>query len=357
MSYQLYKRENSKNWQVIITLGGETIRRSTGTSIKALAQEFAHNLYEEVYREFKAGGKRTWRWHDAVVKYLSEDKGKRNNRSNRSLIRLASPYFDNGRMKLTEISGSYIDTVLAEMSKGKTVATRNRYAQAIRAILNRAHAWEDDKRRKWLDSVPKITVLPERNERDRWLRWEEFITLIIALPDYLALPSCFAVFTGLREKNVTHLRWDQIDFENQTVRIHSSETKGGSIIAGYLTPHAEQVLDIIREELESRNGTKYPPSEDELTYVFCWQRRQLKHINTKVFRRERARVGLSDVWEHDLRRTWATWHLQSGTSIQELTKLGGWSSSKIVEERYAHLAPEDLREKAQGLRPPKARKK
>src|SRR3990167_9490382 len=43
-----------------------------------------------------------------------------------------------------------------------------------------------------------------------------------------------------------------------------------------------------------------------------------------------------------LRHTWASWHVQNGTSLQELQQLGGWSSFDMVL-RYAHLSSEHLR--------------
>ncbi len=36
-----------------------------------------------------------------------------------------------------------------------------------------------------------------------------------------------------------------------------------------------------------------------------------------------------------------SWHVMSGTSLQELMELGGWKSYEMVL-RYAHLAPEHL---------------
>lgn len=48
---------------------------------------------------------------------------------------------------------------------------------------------------------------------------------------------------------------------------------------------------------------------------------------------------------HDLRHTWASWHVQNGTSLQELQQLGGWSSYEMVL-RYAHLSSDHLKEAA-----------
>ena len=44
---------------------------------------------------------------------------------------------------------------------------------------------------------------------------------------------------------------------------------------------------------------------------------------------------------HDLRHTWASWHVQNGTPLQELMELGSWASYEMVL-RYAHLAADHL---------------
>ncbi|OGT47397.1 MAG: hypothetical protein A3E82_00755 [Gammaproteobacteria bacterium RIFCSPHIGHO2_12_FULL_38_11] len=49
---------------------------------------------------------------------------------------------------------------------------------------------------------------------------------------------------------------------------------------------------------------------------------------------------------YDLRHTWASWHVQNGTSLQELQQLGGWASFEMVL-RYAHLSSDHLKEAAE----------
>lgn len=51
---------------------------------------------------------------------------------------------------------------------------------------------------------------------------------------------------------------------------------------------------------------------------------------------------------HDLRHTWASWHIMNGTPVEVLQKLGGWEKLEMVL-KYAHLAPEHLAGFANGF--------
>jgi len=52
-------------------------------------------------------------------------------------------------------------------------------------------------------------------------------------------------------------------------------------------------------------------------------------------------AGIEDFRWHDLRHTWASWHVQNGTPLYALQEMGGWSSVEMVR-RYAHLAADHL---------------
>ena len=61
-------------------------------------------------------------------------------------------------------------------------------------------------------------------------------------------------------------------------------------------------------------------------------------MKTKAWRSTSNRAEIENFRWHDLRHTWASWLIKSGTPMYELQEMGGWNSSETVQ-RYAHLAP------------------
>ena len=61
--------------------------------------------------------------------------------------------------------------------------------------------------------------------------------------------------------------------------------------------------------------------------------------DTQAWRNALQRAGVESFRWHDLRRTWASWHVPSGTCLHELMQLVGWSKIGMVMV-YAHLSAE-----------------
>ena len=76
-------------------------------------------------------------------------------------------------------------------------------------------------------------------------------------------------------------------------------------------------------------------------YVFTFRGQKVLQVSGAAWYRALERAGIEDFRWHDLRHTWASWHVQNGTPLHALQELGGWESSEMVR-RYAHFSAEHL---------------
>ena len=119
--------------------------------------------------------------------------------------------------------------------------------------------------------------------------------------------------------------------ERSTAWIHADQSKTRKAIVVPLNQNALSVL---------RRCQGMDPE-----YVFTFKDKPVSCPNTRAWRLALQRAGIEDFRWHDLRHTWASWHVQNGTRLQELMELGGWSTMVMVQ-RYAHLGGEHLQEAA-----------
>ncbi|WP_367027532.1 tyrosine-type recombinase/integrase [Methylococcus sp. ANG] len=77
------------------------------------------------------------------------------------------------------------------------------------------------------------------------------------------------------------------------------------------------------------------------THVFSYRGRSVSRVNNHAWTKALARAGIENFRWHDLRHTWASWHVQGGTPLHVLQELGGRESVEMVK-RYAQLSGEHL---------------
>lgn len=172
----------------------------------------------------------------------------------------------------------------------------------------------------------------------RWISREEADRLIAELPKHLAAMAEFSLQTGLRRANVTHLEWSQVDLARKTAWVLGEKTKNRKALAVPLTDKAVAILQA-QKAAQEQDETK---REQPLRWVFAKAGKPVHQTSTRAWREALKRAGIEDFCWHDLRHTWASWHVQNGTPLHVLQELGGWSSTKMVQ-RYAHLSGEHLR--------------
>lgn len=213
---------------------------------------------------------------------------------------------------------------------GETIApaTVNRVLGVLSAVLRAAVDWE------WIDRAPKITKLRTPTKRIRWLTPEEAKRLIAALPPHLAAMAKFSLETGLRRANVTGLEWTQVDLKRCMAWIHADQAKARRPIAVPLSDAAICVLE------DQRQAFRHPEYQAR---VFVYRGWPIHQTTTEAWRKGLQKAGIADFRWHDLRHTWASWHVQRGTPLQVLKELGGWETTEMVQ-RYAHLAADHLKQ-------------
>lgn len=361
----IYKRNDSDVWFIDITSpSGKRIRRSTKTTIKREAQELHDKIKSELWRINKLDEKPRYTWKEAVMRYTQEKSNIPSYDFLISNLRILDKYL--GELFLDEITKETISDITQSRLKstydkrkgGKkySVSTRtvNAMLSVLGAVLNMAkNEWE------WIDSSPRVRLVKlQKHEkiRDRSLTKIEVKTLLDELPIHLRQMARFTLATGLREYNVTHLTWERIDIDNKQLWVTPEDSKNGHYLA---IPLNDDAMEILRQE-----QGKHP------TRVFTYKGKPIKRANSAAWSKALDRAGIApyilpdtdeerkrrmdpdykpqypskplesykykDFRWHDLRHVWASWHIQSGTPLPVLQRLGGWKTAAMVE-RYAHL--------------------
>ena len=235
-------------------------------------------------------------------------------------------------MKLADITREQVEKVITDKLRCASPGRVNRITALIRAVLRKA-----EREWGWIDKAPAIRRLKEEGKRIRWITKVEAERLYSELPEHLEAMVRFSLATGLRESNVTGLEWSQINMQRKVAWIHPDQAKGKKAIG---IPLNTEAIRVIRMQLGKHHS-----------HVFSFKGKSVKKAGGAAWKKALKRAGIENFRWHDLRHTWASWHVQSGTPLNSLQELGGWSNYEMVL-RYAHLAPEHLAEYADNISNP-----
>lgn len=327
----LYRRKDSSVFWLKFpdpTRPGKYLQESTGTADRRAAQEYHDRRKAELWAQSRLGVKPPYPWQAAAVRWIEDHRHKASLKTDRVHLRELDQYL--GASCLQDITSETLARIVrGYQARGLANASINRALALIRAILNEAL-------KKWqvLDAVPHVAMLYEPKRRIRWLTPRQAEVLLAHLPEHLAAMARFSLETGLRAANVTGLRWSQVNLARKTAWVHPDQAKARKAIAVPLSDVAVAVLQ--------QQAGRHPD------YVFTYRGAPVRQVSTRAWKKALRRAEIHDFRWHDLRHTWASWHVQRGTPLQVLQELGGWESVEMVR-RYAHLSSEHLAEYARSM--------
>jgi len=304
----VYKR--SETWWLDVTNNGERIRRSAETSDRREALRI-HDEFRVELRRIKPSGQTLY---GAIEAW--EQAGQRDAADDYRLEKFKKKYHDRA---LHLVTAESITAAIPDSSP----ATFNRYANLIAAILALV---------KHPVEIARKTI-PE--SRIRWLTRQEWFRLRGQLTPHQRAMATFAINTGLRQANVLRLEWSQVDLRRRVAWIHADQSKSRKAIG---IPLSDEAVKVLRKQV-GQHGQ----------WVFPYNGKPVTEIKT-AWGKALDRAKINDFTWHDLRHTWATWHIMAGTPVEVLQKLGGWADIRMVL-RYAHLDPGYLAQYANNARP------
>lgn len=202
--------------------------------------------------------------------------------------------------------------------------TANRVIAFLRAAINRAI------REHELDLPnPARSIMFYREEgRTRRLGKEELPAFLKAVSedsnrnvrDMLHL----ALFTGARKGNLIAMRWEDISLERGLWTVPAAKSKSGHEMPVVLSSHAIRILKA-RVDLH------------ESPFVFPGVCEGHMGSPYGSWRKIIARAGLEELHIHDLRRSLASFQIDTGTPLEVIQKTLG-HESKVTTEVYARMA-------------------
>lgn len=230
-----------------------------------------------------------------------------------------------GTMSVSAIKGSVCRSYA---NRARSLSMARRELEDLRAAIN----FYD--KEYGLDKVPVITLPPKPKARTRWLKRQEAASLLRAARSqpHLARYILIGLYTGSRSSAILNLHWMP-----STVGGWIDLERGVMYRAGV----GERVADNKRRPPVRLNPKllahmkRWQKSDGGIRRVVHWHAKPVSSVK-KAFRSAREAAGLAeDVSPHVLRHTAATWLMQAGVPIWEVSGFLGMNQ-RTLETTYGH---------------------
>lgn len=281
------------------------------------------------------------------------------------------PYI--GHIKLVAIKKTDIEAMFRKLAENGKVDGKGglsvKSMKGVRIVLHAA--LEEAYRSEYIIKNPaSIAMLPTLNATDTskkeiavLSRAEQKVLLLSCDDDVYGAAIFTALHTGVRLGELLGLQWDDIDFENKTVRINkqvnrlknyddnakaktclgiqnSTKTAASNRVISMSDPLANKLKRY--KEVQEAEKRFWGNVYNDLNMVFA--RIDGNYMDPSTFRdRYRAilkKAGLKPFTVHALRHTFATRALEAGIAIKVVSKLLGHTSIEITMDTYSHVLPD-----------------
>ena len=241
-----------------------------------------------------------------------------------------------GKLHLDEITRQDIQKLHHDRrAAGAAPGSCNRLLILARYAFNLALRWEVPGVKA--NPCKGVPLMPEENQRDRYLTTEEAQRLYRAVCEsdnpmlkYI-IPAL--LLSGARKQEVLTARWEDFDFERRLWRIPVTKLGRPRHV-----PMSDGLIRLLHSVPRHDCAWVFPNPKTLKPFVsiFCsWDT-------------ARRRVGLTDICIHSLRHSHASFLINAGRTLYEVQRILGHTQSKTTQ-RYAHLSHDTLLDAANSV--------
>ena len=271
------------------------------------------------------------------------------------------PYFKDLNLNIQDITAGHIFDYVNYLSNdggrkdnkigGQSASSIRKIISILRQVFDYAVLYGDIKINPALQ-VPMPKRANMKEARQVFLTVEDAQKMLDAFVNEEIGPIVYVtLYYGLRKSEALGLRWQAVDFENDTITINHTVVGGSHIVAKdstktYSSERTYQLLPDVKalllklkaqqKEYRERLGSGYHIND----YIF-------KNANgmpyrpdslTRSFKRALTRHGFPQMRYHDLRHSTASILVDKGWDINDIKEWLGHSDISTTANIYAHIS-------------------
>lgn len=274
----------------------------------------------------------------------------------KSLVEIhIKPYFDKLKIKLCDVTRNTIQTYVNEKSengridgkgglsaktvKKQFIILKQTLSEAVKNGLITVNPSDYVKLPKFQRYEAKFYTVEQINNMLGSIKNEQIFPLVY-----------FTVIYGLRRSEVLGLKWDSVNYDNNTLYIKHTVVYGDEIIEKDTTktnssrrsyPLTDEVINILNnlqlKEQENKKlfGNEYVNND----YIFKWDNGSPYSPDyiTKKFSKLLEEHNLPHIRFHDLRHSCASLLVSNNFSMKDIQEWLGHSNFSTTANIYAHL--------------------
>lgn len=276
-----------------------------------------------------------------------------------------------GKIKVQKIEKRAVVKLQQDLSKKLSASMTNGVIVLLKTVLNAA---VDD---EILMKNPAASVKPLRKD-DRpkasetihraLTREEQQAFMQEAKTEWLYEFFCFSLCTGMRLNEITALKWQDIDYINNVIRVNKTVSwkEGGGIEETLpksdtsnrdipMNDTIKKILQMQKTKMSMVYGEIHARKMDSNIFIGSNGTKAIASstvssaIDNVLKRLRQQGIEIERFTHHAFRDTFATRYIEEGGNMQTLQKILGHSSLAMTADLYAHVLPNTKQQEMQQI--------